>query len=111
MASPQDNPAQGFTVKKVVLLGIGWAVEQLWQQWQPAAAPPWLASYTSLLQQQVQQPQTNWPATIQLPYTAIAANSIGWLEQEQQQLEPHYNGFQQTRLFVPEQAETRFSEL
>ncbi len=32
-------------------------------------------------------------------------------EQEQQQLEPHYNGFQQTRLFVPEQAETRFSDL
>ncbi|MEN3974612.1 hypothetical protein [Emcibacter sp. SYSU 3D8] len=24
MASPQDNPAQGFTVKKVVLLGTGW---------------------------------------------------------------------------------------
>jgi len=24
MASPQDNPAQGFPVKKVVLLGIGW---------------------------------------------------------------------------------------
>lgn len=24
MASPQHNPAQGFTVKKVVLLGIGW---------------------------------------------------------------------------------------
>lgn len=32
-------------------------------------------------------------------------------EQEQQLLEPHYSGFQQTRLFVPEQAETRFSEL
>lgn len=32
-------------------------------------------------------------------------------EQERQLLEPHYAGFQQTRLFVPEQAETRFSEL
>lgn len=32
-------------------------------------------------------------------------------EQEQQLLEPHYNGFQQSRLFVPEQAETRFSDL
>ncbi len=32
-------------------------------------------------------------------------------EQEQQLLEPYYSGFQQTRLFVPEQAETRFSEL
>lgn len=31
-------------------------------------------------------------------------------EQEQQVLEPHYAGFQQTRLFVPEQAETRFSD-
>lgn len=32
-------------------------------------------------------------------------------EQERQLLEPHYSGFQQTRLFVPEQAETRFSDL
>jgi uncharacterized protein (TIGR02285 family) len=32
-------------------------------------------------------------------------------EQEQQLLNPHYSGFQQTRLFVPEQAETRFSDL
>ena len=24
MASPQDNPVRGFTVKKVVLLGTGW---------------------------------------------------------------------------------------
>ena len=26
MASPQDNPAQGFTIKKVVLLGTGWVL-------------------------------------------------------------------------------------
>ncbi|MCA1931377.1 TIGR02285 family protein [Rheinheimera sp.] len=32
-------------------------------------------------------------------------------EQEQQLLEPHYDGFQHNRLFVPEQAETRFSDL
>jgi uncharacterized protein (TIGR02285 family) len=32
-------------------------------------------------------------------------------EQEQQLLEPHYNGFQRSRLFVPEQAETRLSEI
>lgn len=32
-------------------------------------------------------------------------------EQEQQLLEPHYEGFQQARSFVPEQAETRFSDL
>lgn len=32
-------------------------------------------------------------------------------KQEQQVLEPHYAGFQHTRLFVPEQAETRFSEI
>lgn len=31
-------------------------------------------------------------------------------EQEQQLLEPHYAGFQRTRLFIAEQAETRFSE-
>ncbi|NRQ41637.1 two-component sensor histidine kinase [Rheinheimera sp. YQF-2] len=71
----------------LVLLGIGWAVEQLWQQWQPATAPPWLESYTSLLQQQVQQPQSSWPHSIKLPFSALPGNSIGWLAQEQQQLQ------------------------
>lgn len=32
-------------------------------------------------------------------------------EQERQMLEPHYAEFQQRRFFVPEQAETRFSDL
>lgn len=31
-------------------------------------------------------------------------------EQEQQLLDPYYNEFQQSRVFVPEQSETRFSE-
>ncbi|MGE0668413.1 MAG: hypothetical protein AB7O49_17800 [Sphingomonadales bacterium] len=26
MTTPQDNPARGFTVKKVVLLGTGWVL-------------------------------------------------------------------------------------
>lgn len=71
----------------LVLLALGWTVEQLWQQWQPAAEPPWLASYQTLLQQQLQGPPSGWPALSQLEVTALNANSISWLATEQAQLE------------------------
>jgi two-component system OmpR family sensor kinase len=71
----------------LVLLALGWTVEQLWQQWQPAAEPPWLASYQTLLQQQLQGPPSGWAALSQLEVTALNANSISWLAAEQAQLE------------------------
>ncbi|MEW5682166.1 MAG: ATP-binding protein [Pseudomonadota bacterium] len=71
----------------LVLLALGWTVEQLWQQWQPAAEPPWLASYQTLLQQQLQGPPTGWAMLTQLEVTALNANSISWLAAEQVQLE------------------------
>lgn len=71
----------------LVLLGIGWAVEQLWQQWQPDTAPPWLSSYTQLLQQQLQQPAMQWQSQLSLPYTELSPDSISWLPQELQQLQ------------------------
>ncbi|MEH8019669.1 ATP-binding protein [Rheinheimera metallidurans] len=66
----------------IVLLAAGWAVEQLWQQWQPAAEPPWLTSYTSLLQQQLQQPVATWPSTVSLNIIALPTDSISWLPAE-----------------------------
>ncbi|MEO3677639.1 ATP-binding protein [Rheinheimera sp. FR7-31] len=71
----------------LVLLALGWTVEQLWQQWQPAAEPPWLASYQTLLQQQLQGPATAWQALTQLEVTALNTHSISWLSAEQAQLE------------------------
>ncbi|MBZ9613505.1 ATP-binding protein [Rheinheimera maricola] len=71
----------------LVLLGIGWAVEQLWQQWQPETPPPWLSSYVNLLQQQLQHPPAKWQQTLTLPYIAVPADSISWLPSEQQQLD------------------------
>ena len=71
----------------LVLLGTGWAVEQLWQQWQPAAEPPWLDSYTALLQQQLQHPQTEWPQQIPLTISALPADSITWLPDEATKLQ------------------------
>ncbi len=70
----------------LVLLGTGWAVEQLWQQWHPAEEPPWLDSYTALLQQQLQQPAAQWPDSIALTFTALPVDSIQWLPEEQQLL-------------------------
>jgi two-component system, OmpR family, sensor kinase len=66
----------------LVLLGAGWTVEQLWQQWQPSAEPPWLASYTALLQQQLHQSPELWHRSITLPVTALPADSIRWLPEE-----------------------------
>ena len=66
----------------LVLLGTGWAVEQLWQQWQPAAEPPWLDSYTALLHQQLQQPQNQWSQRIPLTISALPSDSISWLPDE-----------------------------
>ncbi|HEX5792061.1 MAG TPA: ATP-binding protein [Rheinheimera sp.] len=71
----------------LMLLGTGWAVEQLWQQWQPAAEPPWLSSYTALLQQQLQQPQDGWAGQIPLAISALPADSISWLPAESAQLQ------------------------
>ena len=71
----------------LVLLGTGWAVEQLWQQWQPPASPPWLDSYTALLHQQLQQPQAQWAEQIPLPIAAFPAGSISWLPDEATMLE------------------------
>lgn len=70
----------------LVLLGIGWAVEQLWLQWQPNTAPPWLDSYTQLLQQQLQAPAKQWQQYISLPYTELNPDSISWLTEERQLL-------------------------
>ncbi|MDP5137099.1 ATP-binding protein [Rheinheimera baltica] len=71
----------------LVLLGSGWAVEQLWQHWNPPAQQPWLASYTALLQQQLQQPASTWPDTIPLTILAQPADSISWLPDELAQLQ------------------------
>ncbi|KKL02643.1 TIGR02285 family protein [Rheinheimera mesophila] len=60
----------------------------------------------------------NWIKDIDLALSQLKQKSeykqamYRWFsEQEQQLLEPHYGEFQHTRLFVPEQAETRFSDL
>ena len=75
-----------------MLLGIGWAVEQLWQQWQPASEPPWLSSYSRLLQQSLQQPPAQWQQLIPLTITAQPLDSISWLAAEQQRLQDIANG-------------------
>ncbi|GAB2917298.1 ATP-binding protein [Rheinheimera gaetbuli] len=70
----------------LVLLGLGWAVEQLWQQWQPAAEPDWLQSYTALLQQQVQLRNAENISVAALDTNRLAIDSVSWLPEEQQRL-------------------------
>mgnify|MGYP006207204975 CR=1 FL=1 len=70
----------------LLLLGLGWAVEQLWQQWQPTTEPAWLRSYTAMLQQNVLQNDMAWAENAGLNPQRLAANSVSWLAHEQQQL-------------------------
>lgn len=70
----------------LVLLGLGWAVEQLWQQWQPAAEPAWISSYTAMLQQQVQQADMRWTQALGIDASRLEPGAVSWLPQEQQQL-------------------------
>lgn len=67
----------------LALLALGWAVEQLWQHWQPQADPAWLQSYISLLQQQVQQNDMQWAFSAGLQPQQMPASAVSWLEQEQ----------------------------
>lgn len=71
----------------LLLIAAGWTVEQLWQQWQPTIEPPWLASYSQLLQQNLQQPPAQWQQLIPLTITAQPLDSISWLPAEQQRLQ------------------------
>jgi two-component system OmpR family sensor kinase len=69
------------------LLGLGWAVEQLWRHWQPQQEPAWLNLLAVQLAQPFQQPQELWPQQLHLPYHELPPASISWLPEEQQKLE------------------------
>lgn len=76
-----------YLVIFLVLLGSGWAVEQLWQKWQPNLEPAWLASYEKQLANGLSQPSQQWPNFIDLAISAVEFDSISWLPAEQQQLQ------------------------
>lgn len=71
----------------LVLLGLGWAVEQLWRYWQPQQEPPWLNVLSVQLAQSFHQPQAQWPQNLFLPVTSLSPGSIHWLPEEQQKLQ------------------------
>ncbi|MGI5307968.1 ATP-binding protein [Rheinheimera sp. WS51] len=71
----------------LVLLGSGWAVEQLWQQWQPNQLPVWLASYEKQLVHSLNQPSKQWPELIDLTIAPIETKSISWQPEELTQLQ------------------------
>ena len=71
----------------LVLLGTGWTVEQLWQQWQPNAQSPWIQSYSQMLQLLIQQAPSEWQQKINLPAVSLSLKSINWQAQELAQLQ------------------------
>ncbi|MDP4536054.1 ATP-binding protein [Alkalimonas collagenimarina] len=72
----------------ILLLGLGWSIEQLWQIWSdadlPASVPYW--------QQQVQlslqhESASELSASLAMPSQMLASGSIQWSEQEQHALQ------------------------
>lgn len=66
----------------LVLFGLGWAVEQLWQYWQPQQEPAWVSLLATQLEQVVLLPHTEWADRLGLAFQAYPADSISWLAPE-----------------------------
>ena len=72
----------------LVLLGIGWTVERLWQQVHAEQVPAWVLVLAGQLSQQLRQQQLE-PGShdLMLPVTALPEGSILWSDDELQQLQ------------------------
>lgn len=66
----------------LVLLGLGWAVEQLWQYWQPQQEPAWVSLLAAQLEHVIQLPYEEWGERLGLSFQAYPADSISWLAPE-----------------------------
>ncbi len=84
----------------LVLLGIGWSVDRLWQQSQPQQQPGWVSVLGQSLASQLNQPDASAEqiaGQLDLPLQILAINAIAWSEPEQQalsrgQLVPLFSG-------------------
>jgi len=84
----------------LVLLGIGWSVDRLWQQSLPQQQPGWVSLLGQSLASQLNQPDASAEqiaSQLQLPLQHLAINAIAWSEPEQQalsrgQLVPLFSG-------------------
>lgn len=73
----------------LVLLGIGWSVDRLWQQSQPQQQPGWVSVLGQSLASQLNQPDASAEqiaGQLHLPLQILAINAIAWSEPEQQAL-------------------------
>jgi len=85
----------------LVLLGLGWTVERIWQQVQAQQVPPWVLVLAEQIGQQLQQQQLQQDVdNLVLPVTALPEGSILWSEQEQLRL----NAGEVVPLFTQDQA-------
>lgn len=74
----------------LVLLGIGWSVERLWQQSQTAEPPGWVVMLGQSLAYQLLQPEVSpeqVAGQLDLPLQTLASDAIAWSDAEQEALE------------------------
>ncbi len=70
----------------LVLLGIGWSVDRLWQQSQTAAPPGWVSLLGQSLAYQLSQPETlpqQVAAQLDLSLQSLPSDAIAWSLDEQ----------------------------
>lgn len=74
----------------LVLLGIGWSVDRLWQQSQTTELPGWVSLLGQSLAYQLSQPETlpqQVAGQLNLPLQSLSPAAIAWSASEQQALD------------------------
>ncbi|WP_333609206.1 ATP-binding protein [Arsukibacterium sp.] len=64
----------------LILLGLGWTIEQLWRHVQPATEPALVTAMADQLTLLLAQPQ--WPSLVSVPYQTVPMQAINWQAQE-----------------------------
>ena len=70
----------------LVLIGLGWAVDQLWQYAQGDQPPALVDTLAEQMALVMRLPEAQWPSHLGLPYQAVALDSVSWQPAEWQLL-------------------------
>lgn len=71
----------------VLLLALGWGMEQLWQRWSQQSLPPSVALWQQQIEQLRQQADPGWPELLALPAEPLARDSVPFSVDEQAALQ------------------------
>ncbi|KKO50173.1 histidine kinase [Arsukibacterium sp. MJ3] len=62
----------------LVLFGLGWTVDQLWQYAQGDQPPALIETLAEQMALVMRLPEAQWPSHLGLPYQLVASDSVSW---------------------------------